>query len=133
VSARRTTQQLGTDFIQVDIAKLASLSGMTNKGSASNAWAKIKKKLAAKALEVTGDADGSATTTTTSTPKPKATPRKRAKAELDEDGSETPTKKAKATPKGRGKKTAAEDENLVPVKAEHDVADEGSEGDEVLF
>ncbi|KAK3067158.1 hypothetical protein LTR53_016127 [Teratosphaeriaceae sp. CCFEE 6253] len=32
---------------QIDYAKLASMCGMTNKGSASNAWTAIKKKIIA--------------------------------------------------------------------------------------
>ncbi|SMR44324.1 unnamed protein product [Zymoseptoria tritici ST99CH_3D1] len=98
---------------KVDFKKLAPLVDMGNPGSAKNAWAKIKKKLAARALEVAGDTE--AMTTTTSTPKPKATPKKRARSELkkedtgSDDGDESPVKKVKATPKkGRGKKAVGE-------------------------
>jgi hypothetical protein len=84
---------------KVDFKKLAGLVGMTNPASATNAWARIKKKIAAQAAEVMGDADADENAkghSTTSTPKAKATPKKRAKKEVDEDdedaGGSSPTK-----------------------------------------
>lgn len=62
------------------------MAGMTNAGSASNAWRNIKKKLIALAGDGgNGEADGGGT------PKPKATP-KRKKKITDEDDEETPAK-----------------------------------------
>jgi hypothetical protein len=64
---------------QVDYKKLAALSGMTNPASASNAWARIKKKLAAQAaLNDGGD---------THNPKSvKSTPSKRSKKDASPNG-----------------------------------------------
>jgi hypothetical protein len=70
---------------------------MTNPASASNAWAKIQKKIAAQA----GNSSDSATTPEAAgTPKPKATPtpsKKRGAKAVADDG-ETPVKKVR-TPK----------------------------------
>jgi hypothetical protein len=66
---------------------------MTNPASASNAWAKIQKKIAAQA----GNTSDSATTPEAGTPKPKATTGKKRGAKAVADG-ETPVKKAR-TPK----------------------------------
>ena len=106
-----------TDAHQVDYKKLADLAGMTNPASASNAWAKIKKKIQAQAEEGGAVANGEE-----GTPKPKATPsKKRAKAKADQDDGESPAKKSKG---GRGKKAAsaeAEDgESLVKPEPEED-------------
>lgn len=90
---------------QVDYKKLASLAGMTNHVSASNAWARIKKKMQAQAGEAVA-AGGDAT--------PKTATKKRAKASEGEDGGEggkeggSPTKKAR-TPKAKVKKEVLEE------------------------
>ncbi|KXT07450.1 hypothetical protein AC578_458 [Pseudocercospora eumusae] len=87
---------------KVDYKKLASLAGMGNPVSASNAWSKIKKKLAARAAEAgatAGDASGDGDDATT--PKAtKATPKKRGKKVTDEDDEEkTKGGKGKASTK----------------------------------
>jgi len=110
---------------QVDYRKLAGLAGMGNPTSASNAWAKIKKKIAAQAAAAGATpAEGSPKA---DTPKSKGGASKRKGAAAgDADDEESPTKKVK-TPKGKGagkaKKEvkAGEDEEVV-VKAE--VSDE---------
>lgn len=70
---------------KVDYQKLANLAGMSNPRSASNAWAVIKKKLAAQA-DANGDVSNGGTASPT---KPKATPvkkrGKKAAAEADDD------------------------------------------------
>jgi len=71
---------------------------MTNPASASNAWAKIQKKIAAQA----GNNSPDAATPEAVTPKPKATPGKKRGAKALADG-ETPVKKAR-----KGKKAVAE-------------------------
>jgi hypothetical protein len=96
---------------QVDNKKLAAMAGMSNPVSASNAWARIKKKIAAQAPAAV---NGSAT------PTPKATPsKKRMKAavataagagEASGDDDESPTKKAR---NGGGEKG---EESVSPVK-----------------
>lgn len=106
---------------QVNIKKLAGLCGMTNQGSATNAWAKIKKKIEAQGKELSGEASP---TKANGTPKATPTPRKRTKKAADEDvdDEESPAKKAK----GRKAKSEAkvdeeedgEDEKSV-VKAEN--------------
>ncbi|KAM0717141.1 hypothetical protein Q7P37_006993 [Cladosporium fusiforme] len=88
-----------------DYKKLAALAGMTNPVSASNAWAKIQKKITAQAE---GVGNGSATPETGDTSKP--TPKKRAKKGGDDDGGEdeSPMKKAKKTPRGKVAKVKLE-------------------------
>ncbi|EME46771.1 hypothetical protein DOTSEDRAFT_33327 [Dothistroma septosporum NZE10] len=69
---------------KVDLHKLASLAGMTNTGSAGNAWGKIRRKLR-------GEFDGS--------------PKSKKRVAGDMDGS--PAKKVKLAPaKARGRKKA---------------------------
>lgn len=63
------------------------MAGMTNAGSASNAWRNIKKKLATIAA---GNGNGTADGVTT--PKVKATPKRKKKAADDDDAEETPAK-----------------------------------------
>lgn len=101
---------------QPDYKKLAALAGMSNHVSASNAWAKIQKKIQAQAGDVSALGSGE-NTPEAQTPKkmtPKAlTPvagKKRGKKaaaanagdgegeDVDGDGEEMPKKKAK-TPK----------------------------------
>ena len=113
------------------------MAGMTNAGSASNAWRNIKNKLTAIAAG-NGDADGAAT------PKAKATPKRKKKAADSDDAEETPAKvrssftrpikanpllqKTKATPKKKSKKAAAEeeddDEEAAKLKSEASESDE---------
>ncbi|KAK1066471.1 hypothetical protein LTR74_007193 [Friedmanniomyces endolithicus] len=83
--------------IKVDYVKLATMCGMTNKGSASNAWSTIKKKIIARrgggdtnGFASNGDAKGGAADGT-----PKATPKKRAAGKVEKEDGESPTKKAK--------------------------------------
>jgi hypothetical protein len=76
---------------------------MTNPASASNAWAKIQKKIAAQA----GNSPGSATPEAAGTPK--ATPRKKRGAKAAADG-ETPVKKLKTPKKVVKDEPADEDE-----------------------
>jgi hypothetical protein len=68
---------------------------MTNPASASNAWAKIQKKIAAQAGN---SSDSASTPEAAGTPKPKATPGKKRGAKAVADDGETPVKKAR-TPK----------------------------------
>lgn len=119
-----------TDIAQVDYKKLAGLCGMTNPASASNAWAKIKKKLQNQAGEMNNDTatateGGDSPTKAT----PKATPKRKKKTDADADDAESPTKKAK-TPKGKGKGAKSEakaeedgDANASPVKKEDEEDD----------
>ncbi|KAK4507554.1 hypothetical protein PRZ48_001289 [Zasmidium cellare] len=107
---------------KIQYAKLAEMAGMTNAGSASNAWRNIKKKLTAIAAG-NGDADGAGT------PKAKATPKRKKKAADSDDAEETPAKKTKATPKKKSKKAAAEeedddDEEAAKLKSEASESDE---------
>ncbi|KAF2160476.1 hypothetical protein M409DRAFT_59956 [Zasmidium cellare ATCC 36951] len=114
---------------KIQFPKLAEMAGMTNAGSASNAWRNIKKKLATIAA---GNGNGSADGVTT--PKVKATPKRKKKAanDDDDDAEETPAKKTKATPKKKAKKAAAEengyeeddDEEKPKVKADTSESDD---------
>ncbi|EME49600.1 hypothetical protein DOTSEDRAFT_20034 [Dothistroma septosporum NZE10] len=120
-------------FLQIDFDKMAGLAGYTNTKSCSNAWANIKKKLAAGAQKVTGGAEGNADGD--DTPKTKGTPRKRGKKvtdEGDEEG-ESPAKKAKTAPKKRGGKKAAVEEKGDEAQAgEDDGAVKAEETDELV-
>lgn len=99
---------------QPDYKKLAALAGMSNHVSASNAWAKIQKKIQAQAGDVQALGSGS-NTPEAQTPKkmtskaltPVAGKKRGKKAaaaeaedgeEVEGDGEESPAKKAK-TPK----------------------------------
>ncbi|KAK4955661.1 hypothetical protein LTR10_006600 [Elasticomyces elasticus] len=107
---------------KANYAKLATMCGMTNKGSASNAWSAIKKKIIAMGDGATsngtakGDAEG--------TPKPKSSPKKRAAPKADKE--ESPTKKAKGGRKTKAQKeaeaaeaaAASEEGSASPVKGE---------------
>ena len=88
---------------QVDYKKLAGLAGMTNPASASNAWAKIQKKIAAQAGHSSDSATPEAGT-------PRATPGKKrgAKAVADD---ETPVKRAKTPAKAKKVKDEPVDED----------------------
>ncbi|KAM3419331.1 hypothetical protein BST61_g5265 [Cercospora zeina] len=90
---------------KLDYKKLAGLSGMSNPVSASNAWAKIKKKLNAQAAAVLGDGEAVPSSTTKATPGKK---RGRKAIGEGETGAETPSKKPKA---GKGKNSAKADTN----------------------
>lgn len=93
---------------KVDYRKLAGLAGLTNPVSASNAWAKIKKKLAAQASDY-GTANGN----DGATPKPTPSKKRAKKASIEDGEDESPTKKAKKTPVRKGvkvKKEVVEDE-----------------------
>ncbi|KAK4504377.1 hypothetical protein PRZ48_005293 [Zasmidium cellare] len=79
---------------KVDFDKLARLNGMTNKGSAYNAWTKIRKKLA-------GELAAAPT---------KRTPKKRGRADSD-DSDETPTKKGKGRKASLSKETVSSDDD----------------------
>ncbi|KAK6429213.1 hypothetical protein LTR95_014643 [Oleoguttula sp. CCFEE 5521] len=102
---------------KVDYKKLAGLAGMTNPVSASNAWARICKKLQAQAVDA-GDSTPAAT--------PKAARgKKRSKADDakedgdGEDDEESPTKKTKSTTKGRrGTKVKVEQEGSASPEKE---------------
>jgi len=109
----------------MDYKKLADATDMSNERSASNAWAKIKKKIAAqKATTGTKSTEG---TPKADTPNSKGGASKRKGAEAgDADDEESPTKKVK-TPKGKGggkakKEVKAGEDEEVEVKAE--VSDE---------
>jgi hypothetical protein len=104
-----------TQNLQVDYKKLAGLAGFTNPASASNAWAKIQKKIAAQASN-----SPDSTTPEAGTPKtPKATPAKKRGAKAAADG-ETPVKKAK-TPK----KVVKEE----PIEEDDEVVSAGDDGE----
>lgn len=117
--------------VQIDFKKLGPMVGMKNHVSASNAWAKIKKKLQAHGGEDGTDnsANGSAAGDDGETPQATPTPRKRGrgkadKADKDDDG-ESPMKKARGGKGGKkGKKAAEGDdgdedgEDAAAIKAE---------------
>ena len=86
--------------------KLAGYAGMTNPASASNAWAKIQKKIAAQTSDV---ADGSATPEARASPV-KATPGKKRGPKAAADG-ESPVKKAKTPRKAKVKAEPVEEED----------------------
>ncbi|CAK4032320.1 Hypothetical predicted protein [Lecanosticta acicola] len=93
---------------KVDYQQLANLAGMSNPRSAANAWAVIKKKLAAQA-----DANGGDNSSGAATPsKAKATPKKRGKKAADEGGDDdeeaTPVAKKVKTPRSGRKAKASE-------------------------
>lgn len=102
---------------QVNYKKLASLLGMENPVSASNAWSRIKKKLAAQASDVAtaGDGGEGVDSPMKATPKKRTPKHKKAAAAKDgedgndEEGNGSPSKKTK-TPKsgGKGKKVKEE-------------------------
>lgn len=117
---------------QVDYKKLARLCEMSNPVSASNAWSKIKKKLAAQAAENGLDGGGS----DHGTPKPKGTMTMKRKKGGDVDGDAddeevgTPSKKVRG---GKGKVDEKFEDfegqvNGTPVKVE-DVEEE----EEIVF
>ena len=107
------------------MAKLAEGCGMTNQGSASNAWAKIKKKILAHAGAAKESADGSGSPTQKT---PKATPRKRSKKAAEGmDDEETPAKKMKPTPKKKGNaksQATVEDDGEGETEAKEEAAEE---------
>ncbi|KAI0129946.1 hypothetical protein BJ170DRAFT_293047 [Xylariales sp. AK1849] len=126
---------------ELDLPKLAGLTGYTNVRSCANVMGVIKKKLAAiAAAETEGDdgaADGAATTPAKSAAKPKKTPasRKR-KANVAADGengepSPTPSKKprAKAPKQNLSAATLPKDDSEDDDK--RDDAD-GGEEDEIV-
>lgn len=79
---------------KVDYDKLARLNGMTNKGSAKNAWTKIRKKLAGElAATPTGN---------------KRAPKKRTREDSD-DSDQTPTKKSKGRKASLSNETVSSD------------------------
>ncbi|KAE8830241.1 hypothetical protein PTNB73_05790 [Pyrenophora teres f. teres] len=92
-------QSLKSGPPEIDYDKLATYAGMTNPGSARNAWAKIRVKLIQ-------DPDGTV-------PKP-PTPRKRAPKKQDVDGESSPKKKPT-----RGKKVS--DDEAVKSEENEDV------------
>lgn len=105
---------------------------MSNPTSASNAWARIKKKLAAQAAEY-GNGTNGADTDRSKSPQKVKTPVKR-KKKGGVDGEESPGKKAK---KGvKGKKQGAEEEDdereAEAVRGAQVKAEEG-EGEEFPF
>ncbi|CAA9964602.1 hypothetical protein PTMSG1_07961 [Pyrenophora teres f. maculata] len=121
-------QSLKSGPPEIDYDKLATYAGMTNPGSARNAWAKIRVKLiqdpdgtvpvtpkktprkkAAAAKQDDGE-EGSAATT----PKKPPTPRKRASKKQDVDGESSPKKKPT-----RGKKVS--DDEAVKSEENEDV------------
>ncbi|GIZ39916.1 hypothetical protein CKM354_000327800 [Cercospora kikuchii] len=108
---------------KLDYKKLAGLAGMTNPVSASNAWAKIKKKLNAQAEAVMGD--GAATPSSTV----KATPGKKRgrKALGDDNNGETPSKKPKAA---KAKKATSEDDADDEEAVKHAVKTEKAEDED---
>jgi len=93
---------------------------MTNPASASNAWARIQKKIAAQA----GNTSDSATPEA-GTPEPKATPGKKRGAKAAADG-ETPVKRAK-TP---SKANKVKDE---PISGDEDATAEADAEAEITF
>lgn len=108
-------------YPQVDYNKLAELSGMTNPKSAANAWAAIKKKLAARGSLVKDDGGDTGTASPAKTPKSKPRAKRGKKADdEDDDAEESPTKKVKPTPKGKKGKAA---------KSEPEIEEDASDGD----
>ncbi|KAK0252677.1 hypothetical protein LTS09_012350 [Friedmanniomyces endolithicus] len=96
---------------KVDYVKLATMCGMTNKGSTSNAWSAIKKKIIARGgsgdtngFASNGDAKGGAADGTPAKP----TPKKRAAGKVEKEDGESPTKKAKGERKSKAQKAAEE-------------------------
>lgn len=96
-------QSLKSGPPEIDFEKLAAFAGMSNKGSASNAWSRIKSRLVdgtgipmtpsksrkrATKANVNGDGE--------STPKMTPTSRKRAPKRQDVDGDASPQKKARS-------------------------------------
>ncbi|RMZ66686.1 hypothetical protein GMOD_00002045 [Pyrenophora seminiperda CCB06] len=97
-------QSLKSGPPDIDYDKLAAYAGMTNSGSARNAWAKVKGKLAPAA-------EGTVPTT------PKKTPRKKAAAAKQEDGDEDSTNATpKKTPRKRAPKKQQVDGESSPKK-----------------
>jgi hypothetical protein len=101
---------------QVDYKKLAGLAGFTNPASASNAWAKIQKKITAQA------GPGAADSATPEAGTPKPTPAKKRGAKVAADG-ETPVKKARTpkTPKKVVKQEVFDDDE--PASAGEDAGE----------
>ena len=81
---------------------------MTNPVSASNAWAKIKRKLAAQAADISNGTNG-ADNDGSKSPEKVKTPGKR-KKKGGADGEESPVKKAKKGLKGKKKGVEEEEE-----------------------
>ncbi|KAH7408147.1 hypothetical protein DE146DRAFT_687427 [Phaeosphaeria sp. MPI-PUGE-AT-0046c] len=134
-------QSLKTGPPEIDYEKLAGFAGMGNPRSASNAWAKIKNKLAAPnpdgsspaptpkktggrkkavAAPANGEDDEPAT--------PKKTPRKRAAKKQEVGGDASPKKKGRATKK---EEEANKDESDQADSAVVTVKDEAAEEDTV--
>ncbi|TKA76759.1 hypothetical protein B0A55_03638 [Friedmanniomyces simplex] len=111
--------------VKVDYVKLATMCGMTNKGSASNAWNALKKKIIARGGgggedgTTNGDAKGDAAGVTPA----KATLRKRGAGMVEKEDGESSTKKAKGARRTKAQKAA---EKAAAV-AEEDGEGEGSQ------
>ncbi|KAF2208836.1 hypothetical protein CERZMDRAFT_101046 [Cercospora zeae-maydis SCOH1-5] len=93
---------------KLDYKKLAGLAGMSNPVSASNAWGRIKKKLAAQAGAVPADGEADSSSATKATPGKK---RGRKALGEGEGGAETPSKACQKTKSkaGKGKKSGKGD------------------------
>ncbi|KAF1827152.1 uncharacterized protein K489DRAFT_366340 [Dissoconium aciculare CBS 342.82] len=102
---------------KVDFTKLAGLVGMTNEGSARNAWAAIRKKLAQQAADA-GDGNASKSIVNV-TPRKKRGPNNKAG---EEEGS--PSKKSKGNQGQKSKDDTgdrqASVDSAVAVKTEQD-------------
>ncbi|KAM0277593.1 hypothetical protein ACHAQH_005712 [Verticillium albo-atrum] len=105
---------------EIDYARLAAATGMTNPRSASNAWGAIKKKLfvgtppatpaKVRAAAANGEGADSEKKRKRATPKKKAVKGEGNDADIDAAAVETPVKKKRAPPKKKIVAPAADDD-----------------------
>ncbi|KAF1959381.1 hypothetical protein CC80DRAFT_524021 [Byssothecium circinans] len=122
-------QSLKSGPPEIDYEKLASYAGMSNPRSASNAWAKIKAKLAS-STDTAGltPKKGGGRKKATNTDAAKETPRKRAAKKQDIEGEGTPKKKGR---QAKSKKIVDEDTGSDEAEEPGSVKDESGDDKKV--